>query len=68
MAAAMAVSTSGSGPFGPNLFAFRVYRSTSLIRNRIPPRTAMGPYAYAYCRVLGGGIWPFGPNLFAFVV
>ena len=30
------------------------YRATSLIRNRTPPRTAIRPYAYAYCRVLGG--------------
>ena len=30
------------------------YRGTSLIRNRTPPRTATGPYAYTYCRVLGG--------------
>ena len=22
-----------------------------------PPRTAIGPYAYAYCRVLGGGVF-----------
>ena len=33
-----------------------LYRGTSLIRNRTPPRTARGPYAYAYCRVLGGGV------------
>ena len=31
------------------------YRGTSLMRNHIPPRTAIGPYAYAYCRVWGGG-------------
>ena len=29
------------------------YRGTSLIINRTPPRTAIGPYAYAYCRVRG---------------
>ena len=28
------------------------YRGTSLIRIRAPPRTAIGPYAHAYCRVL----------------
>jgi len=27
------------------------YRDTSLIRNRIPPRTIIGPQAYAYCWV-----------------
>ena len=32
-------------------------RGASLIRNRTPLRTAIGPYAYAYCRVLGGGIF-----------
>ena len=34
-----------------------LYMGTSLIRNRTPPRTATGPYAYAYCRVLGGGVF-----------
>jgi len=33
------------------------YRGTSLIRNRTPPRTAIGPYAYAYGRVLGGCVF-----------
>jgi len=33
------------------------YRGTSLIRNNTPLRTAMGPYAYAYCSVLGGGVF-----------
>ena len=33
------------------------YRGTSLIRNCPPPRTAIGTYAYAYCRVLGGGVF-----------
>ena len=32
------------------------YRTTSLIRNRTPFGTAIGPYAYAYCRVLGAGV------------
>ena len=32
------------------------YRGTSLIRNRNPHRTAIGPYAYVYCRVLGVGV------------
>ena len=31
------------------------YRGTSLIRNRPPPRTTLGTWAYAFCRVLGGG-------------
>ena len=26
-----------------------------LVRNRPPPRTTVGPWAQAYCRVLGGG-------------
>jgi hypothetical protein len=30
------------------------YRGTLLIRNRRPSRTAIGPYAQASCRVLGG--------------
>ena len=34
-----------------------IYRGTSLIRNRMPPRTAIGPYAYAYCSFLGGGVF-----------
>jgi len=34
-----------------------VYRGTSLIRNCTPPRTAIGPYAYAYYRVLGSGVF-----------
>ena len=34
-----------------------VCRGTSLIRNRTPPRTAIGPYTHAYCRVLGGGVF-----------
>ena len=33
-----------------------VYRGTSPIRNRHPPRTPLGPWAYAYGRVLGGGV------------
>jgi hypothetical protein len=33
------------------------YRGTLLIRNRNPPRTATGPHAYAYCRVLGRGVF-----------
>ena len=32
-------------------------RGTSLIRNRTPPRTAIEPYAFAYCRVLGGSVF-----------
>ena len=32
-----------------------LYRSTSLIRKAHPPRITLGPYAQAYCRVLGGG-------------
>ena len=28
---------------------------TSLIRNSHAPRTTIGPWAKAYCRVLGGG-------------
>ena len=32
-----------------------VYRGTSLIRKRPPPRTTIGPKAYTYCRVLGWG-------------
>ena len=39
--------------FRSNQFARQTMcRVTSLIRNRAPPRTAIGPYAYAYCRVL----------------
>ena len=42
---------------------------SSLIRNRTPPRTAIGPYTYAYCRVLvwvvsyerGNPVSPLGP-------
>jgi hypothetical protein len=30
------------------------YRGTSLIRNHPPLRTTIGPWASAYCRVLGG--------------
>ena len=30
----------------------KAYRGILLIRNRTPPRTTIGPYAYAYCRVL----------------
>ena len=33
------------------------YRSTSLIRNAHPPRTTTGPYARAYSRFLGGGVF-----------
>ena len=29
------------------------YRGTSLIRKRHPPRNIVGPWAYAYCKVLG---------------
>ena len=32
-------------------------RGTSLIRKRPPPRTIIGPQAWAYCRVLGKGIF-----------
>ena len=31
------------------------YRGTSLIKKRNPPRTTIGPNAYASCRVLEGG-------------
>ena len=44
--------TSVGSNFTPSLL--QGYRVTSLIRKRTPPRTAIGPYAYAYCRVLGG--------------
>ena len=30
-----------------------LYRGTSLIRNRHPPRTTVGHWAWSYCRVLG---------------
>jgi len=33
-----------------------VYRGASHIRKRQPPRASIGPYAYAYCRVLGGDV------------
>jgi len=33
------------------------YRGTSVIRNAPPPRTMIWPYAQAYCRVLGGGVF-----------
>ena len=33
------------------------YRGTSLIRKRPPPRTTRGPSAWAYCRVLGEGVF-----------
>ena len=33
------------------------YRGTSLMRNRPLPRTAIGPYADAFCRVVGGGVF-----------
>ena len=33
----------------------RGYRGTSLIRNAHLHRTSIGPWAWAYCRVLGGG-------------
>ena len=32
------------------------YRDTLLIRKRTPPRTVIGPYAYAYRKVLAGGV------------
>ena len=31
------------------------YRGNSLIRNCPPLSSTVGPWAYAYCRVLGGG-------------
>ena len=35
----------------------RFSRGAELVkRKRTPPRTATGPYAYGYCRVLGGGV------------
>ena len=37
-------------PQGLRFRVYRVYRGTSLIRKRTPPRTVIGPYAYAYCR------------------
>ena len=32
-----------------------LYKGTLLIRKRPPPRTSVGPWAKAYCRVLQGG-------------
>ena len=34
-----------------------LYKGTLLIRKRPPPRTTIGPYAQAYCRVLRGGVF-----------
>ena len=34
-----------------------VYRDTSLIRKRSPPLSTVGPYAKAYCRLLGGCVF-----------
>ena len=33
------------------------YRVTSLLRKRTPPRTMIGPYTWAYCEVLGEGVF-----------
>ena len=44
-------------PDGFELHLLRRVQGTSLTRNRTPPRTAKGPYAYAYCMVLGGGVF-----------
>ena len=33
------------------------HKGTSLIRNRTPHRTAIRPCAYAYCRILRGGVF-----------
>ena len=33
------------------------YRGTSLIRNRPPPEGHQRPWAYSYCRVLGGALF-----------
>ena len=43
--------------FGVWGLGFRVYRGTSLMRKRPPPRTTIGPWAWAYCRVLGGCVF-----------
>jgi len=43
--------------FGMRDIKILTYRGTSLIIKRTPPRTAIGPYAYAYCRVVGGGVF-----------
>ena len=45
-----------SEPVQPKRFVIALcdYRGTSLIRNIIPPRTIIGPWAWSYCRVLRG--------------
>jgi len=39
------------------LIRLHPYRGFSLMRNRPPPRATVGPSAWSYCRVLGGGIF-----------
>ena len=34
--------------------SIQMYRGTSVLRNRHPPGTTIGPQSYSYCRVLGG--------------
>jgi len=41
----------GDGQDGP------AYRGTSLIRKHTHPRTAIGPYAYTYCRILRSSVF-----------
>ena len=41
---------------GPIAYLF-IYRGTALMRKRPPRRTTIGPYADAYCSVLGGCVF-----------